>query len=79
MNFNTNNKEVPLYLKTNDMAKLIGYSGDYLLKQRDILFFDKVHYFRKEKRINWKVSKMIEWVENQNISDKAKDILNLVS
>jgi len=69
----------PLYLKTNDMAKLIGYSGDYLLKNREILFFEGIHYFPKEKRIDWKVLKMVEWVENQSISDQAKQILDKVS
>jgi len=68
-----------LYLKTNAMAKLIGYSGDYLLKNREVLFFEGVHYFPKEKRLDWKVSKMIEWVENQNLSTQAKNILDLVS
>jgi hypothetical protein len=70
---------IRLYLKTSDMAKLIGYSGDYLLKNREVLFFDGIHYFPKEKRIDWKVPKMIEWVENKNLSSKAKDILDLVS
>ena len=60
------------------MAKLIGYSRDYLLKNREILFFEDIHYYTKEKRINWKVTKMIEWVENKNLSDKAKEILDLV-
>lgn len=69
----------PLYLKTNDMAKRIGYSRDYLLKNRNILFFEDVHYFPKEKRLDWKVSKMVEWVENVNISAQVEDILNLVS
>ena len=69
----------PLYLKTNDMAKLIGYSGDYLLKNREILFFEGIHYFPKEKRVDWKVAKMVEWVENQTISDQAKQILDMVS
>jgi len=70
----------PLYLKTSSMAKLIGYSSDYLLKNKEILFFEDTHYFTKEKRTNWKVPIMIAWVENQNqISDKAKDILDLVS
>ena len=69
----------PLYLKTNDMAKLIGYSGDYLLKNREILFFEGVHFFPKEKRIDWKVDKMIEWVEGNSLSDQAKNILDLVS
>jgi len=68
-----------LYLKTNDMAKLIGYSGDYLLKNRGILFFENVHYFPKEKRLDWKVVNMIEWVENENLSTQAKSILDLVS
>lgn len=68
-----------LYLKTNAMAKLIGYSGDYLLKNREVLFFEGIHYFPKEKRIDWKVSKMIEWVENQTMSDQAKQILDMVS
>ena len=66
------------YLKTNDMAKLIGYSGDYLLKNREIFFFEGIHYFPKDKRIDWKVSKMVEWIENKNLSDKAKAILDLV-
>lgn len=68
-----------LYLSTNKMAKLIGYSSDYLLKNRDILFFEQVHYFPKDNRINWKVSKMIEWIENKNISPQAKIILDFVS
>lgn len=68
-----------LYLKTNAMAKLIGYSGDYLLKNRGVLFFENIHYFPKEKRLDWKVSKMIDWVENQNLSTQAKSILDLVS
>ena len=69
----------PLYLKTNDMAKLIGYSGDYLLKNREVLFFEGIHYFPKEKRLDWKVAKMIEWVEGKSISNQAKNILDLVS
>jgi len=68
----------PLYLKTNDMAKRMGYSGDYLLKNRDIIFFEHEHYFPKEKRIDWKVDKMIEWIENKNLSTQAKNILDLV-
>lgn len=68
-----------LYLKTNDMAKLIGYSGDYLLKNREVLFFEGTHYFPKEKRIDWKVNPMVAWVENKNLSSKAKEILDMVS
>jgi len=69
----------PLYLKTNDMGKLIGYSGDYLLKNRDVIFFEGIHYFPKNKRTDWKVSKMIDWVENKSISAKAKYVLEMVS
>lgn len=72
-------KDAALYLKTLDMAKLIGYSKDYLLKNRGVLFFEKVHYFPKEKRIDWKVDRMIDWIEDKSMSDKAKDILDLVS
>ncbi len=61
------------------MAKLIGYSGDYLLKNREVLFFEGIHYFPKEKRLDWKVAKMIEWVEGNSISNQAKNILDLVS
>jgi len=68
-----------LYLKTNDMAKHIGYSRHYLLKHREIFFFEGIHYFPKEKRLDWKVSKMIEWVENKSISAKAKSVLEMVS
>ena len=71
-------KETPLDLKTNDMAKLIGYSGDYLLKNREVTFIQGVHYFPKNKRIDWKVSKILEWVENKNLSLQAKEILDLV-
>ena len=60
------------------MAKLIGYSRDFLLDNREILFFEEIHYFPKKKRINWKVSKIIEWVENEDLSDKAKEILDMV-
>lgn len=69
-----------LYLKTSDMAKMIGYSADYLHKNKELLFFEGIHYFPKNKRIDWKVSVMIAWVENKNqtISDKAKEILDLV-
>ena len=68
-----------LYLQTSQMARLIGYSKDYLLRNRGVLFFEGIHYFRKPRRTHWKVSAMIEWVENKTISDQAKSILDLVS
>ena len=51
----------------------------YLLKNREILFFKDTHYFPKDKRIDWKVKPMIEWVENKGVSKQAKEILDLVS
>ena len=71
--------EIPRYLKTNDMAKLIGYSRDFLMGNREILFFKDVHYFPKKRRIDWKVSRMIQWVEGKDTSNQALEILNLVS
>lgn len=67
------------YLKTNDMAAYLGYSGDFLLKNREILFFKDVHYFPKDKRTNWKVSEMVAWVENKNMTQQVKNILDWVS
>jgi len=66
------------YLKTNSMAELIGYSGDFLLKNRNVLFFENVHYFPKGSRINWKVSELISWVENRNSSNQAKSVLDTI-
>ncbi|AKF25853.1 hypothetical protein YH65_11025 [Sulfurovum lithotrophicum] len=70
-----------MYRKTRDMAKLIGYSPDYLLRNRGVHFFEGVHYFTKTKRIDWKVSRMVEWVENQSVtvSPQAQNILDMVS
>ena len=71
------------YLPTPKMAELIGYSADYLFKNRGILFFEDTHYFikkfNKKERLDWKVEKMREWVENKDISNKAKNILDMVS
>lgn len=66
------------YLKTNDMAAYLGYSCDFLLKNREILFFKDVHYFPKDKRTNWKVSEMVAWVENKNMTQQVKNILDWV-
>ena len=68
----------PKYLKTNSMAELIGYSGDFLLKNRNIIFFKDVHYFPKGLRIDWKVSEVIAWVENKNMSNQAKTVLDTI-
>lgn len=67
------------YLPTPKMAKTLGYSTDYLLRNRGVIFFEGKHFFSKDKRIDWKVSEMTSWIENNNISDKAKEILDMVS
>jgi len=67
------------YMSTPKMAQFIGYSKDYLMKHREVLFFHGTHYFTRDKRINWKVSEMIAWIENKNMSKKAKEILDMVS
>jgi len=69
----------PLYLKTKQMAQMIGYSPDFLLNNRELIFFEGEHYFTKNKRIDWKVSKVIEWVENRNVSAQVNSILEMVS
>jgi len=72
-----------MYLKTRDMARLIGYSPDYLLQNREILFTRGVHYFPKmnsgKPRIDWKVDAVLAWVEGKELSSKAKSILDLIS
>lgn len=64
-----------LYLKTQIMAKSLGYSSDFLLSNRGVIFFEGVHYFTKPRRIDWSVIKMIEWVENRSISPIAHNAL----
>jgi len=68
-----------MYLKTKEMAKKLGYSTDFLLNNRELIFLKGEHYFPKKKRINWKVDKMIEWIENRNLSIQALEILERVS
>ena len=68
-----------MYLKTKEMAKSLGYSADFLLNNRGLIFFEGEHYFPKNKRINWKVNKMVDWIENRNVSIQALDILERVS
>jgi len=63
------------YLTTKKMAFYLGYSSDYLLNNRGLIFFEGVHYFPKDKRIDWKVSTMVSWVENQSINSQVQSIL----
>ena len=68
-----------MYMKTKAMAKSLGYSADFLLNNRGLIFFEGEHYFTKDKRINWKVDKMVDWIENRNVSIQALEILERVS
>lgn len=66
-------------MKTKQIAEILGYSSDFLLNNRDILFFEGEHYFTQNSRINWKISKMTDWIENRNVSTQAQEILKMVS
>jgi len=68
-----------MYVKTSVMAKLLGYSSDFLLNHRDIIFFEGEHYFTQDKRINWKITAMTAWIENRTVSNQAQEILEMVS
>ena len=68
-----------MYLSTSKMAKTMGYCPDFLLNNRDILFFEGEHFFPKDHRINWKIDKMIGWIENKTLSIQALEILQRVS
>ncbi len=69
-----------MYMKTKEMAKSLGYSADFLLNNRELIFFKGEHYFPQDKRINWKIDKMVDWIENQTISStQALEILEMVS
>lgn len=67
------------YLKTTAMAKYLGYSKDFLLKNKGLIFFEGEHYFSKDNRIDWKVPTMEAWIENKCISAQALEILEMVS
>lgn len=61
------------------MAAYIGYSKSFLEKNRGSLFFEGTHYFKNSRGTRWKVSEMVAWVEGKEISNKAKDIVAMVS
>ncbi len=67
------------YMKTTAMAKRLGYSSDFLLNNRGIIFFEGEHYFPQGNRINWKLSAMTDWIENRSVSNQAQEILKMVS
>ncbi len=67
------------YVKTKFMGEILGYSPDFLLNNREILFFEGEHYFPQGKRINWKISAMQNWIENKSVSTQAQEILKMVS
>ena len=66
-------------MKTTAMAKRLGYSSDFLLNNRGIIFFEGEHYFPQGNRINWKLSAMTDWIENRSVSNQAQEILKMVS
>ncbi len=68
-----------MYMKTKAMAKVLGYSSDFLLNNRKIIFFEGEHYFTHKQRIDWKISAMTAWIENRTISNQAQEILKMVS
>jgi len=68
-----------MYMKTSHMAKSLGYSSDFLLNNRELIFFEDEHYFTKSRRIDWKIDVMIDWIENRKISTQALEILEMVS
>ena len=67
------------YMKTSHMAKVLGYSSDFLLNNRGVIFFEGEHYFTQGKRINWKIIAMTNWIENRTVSTQAQEILKMVS
>jgi len=67
------------YVKTKVMARILGYSPDFLLNNRGIIFFEGEHYFPQGNRINWKISVMTNWIENRTVSNQAQEILKMVS
>jgi len=68
-----------LYVKTKTMAEYLGYSSDFLLNNREIIFFEGEHYFTQDRRINWKIVAMENWIENKSISIQSQEILKMVS
>lgn len=66
-------------MKTKTMAKHLGYSSDFLLNNRGIIFFEGEHYFPQGNRINWKITAMTDWIENRTISIQSLEILEMVS
>jgi len=70
---------INMYMKTTQMAKNLGYSTDFLLNNRGLIFFEDEHYFTKGRRINWKIAAMEDWIENKNVSIQALEILEKVS
>ena len=67
------------YMKTTAIAKVLGYSSDFLSNNRGIIFFEGEHYFTQDKRINWKIVAMTDWIENRSVSTQAQEILKMVS
>jgi len=50
------------YVQTKYMGEILGYISDFILNNREIIFFEGEYYFTQNKRINWKISKMTDWI-----------------
>lgn len=69
------------YLSTSKMSKMIDINEKWLREHQGTLFQEGVHYHYPNgfKNCRWKVSAMLEWVENQNEkSNIANKILNSI-
>ena len=67
----------PQFVTTSAMAKIIGYSKDWLDQRvKDGTLVEGVHFVRKESgHRRWKVRKMLEWMD-QSDDPEADAILN---
>ena len=59
------------YLSTGQMAKYLGISKDFLLKNQGILFIKGKHYFMPDgiNKYLWEVSVMEKWARGENTID----------
>jgi len=60
------------------MAEHIGYSVDFLRKNKGSIFFEGIHYCRPlgSKRDSWIVEEMEKWaLGERRVSDTAKKVL----
>lgn len=69
----------PLTLPTSKMAKYVGYSADFLNKNKGVIFFKGKHYNIPSgtKRTAWVVEEMEKWALGRvKISPTAQKVLD---